>query len=175
MKSLKIKVLSIIVLIFFALIFAFTTLLSCGNYKYKKLAVNYANYYAVDVNLVIATIKVESAFNKNALSKKGAVGLMQILPSTADYICKKLGYSAEFDLFSPEVNIEFGTYYLSYLIDKFKSEDIAICAYNAGEGAVLKWGLNQGFSLDKIKYEETLNYYKKVKFYKKLYGIINYD
>ena len=171
MKLLKIKILSIIVLT----IFIFTAVFLFSGFNYKKLAVAYAKRYDVSAKLVISIMKTESGFDKNAVSKKGAVGLMQILPTTAEYISKKLGYSAEFDLFEPETNVKFGTYYLKYLIDKFKSEDIAICAYNAGEGTVVKWGLNDGFSLDKIKYKETLNYYRKVKFYKKLYGIINYD
>lgn len=171
MRLLKSKVLAVVVLV----VFTFSTIFIFSGFKYKKLAVTYAKEYGVSASLVISIIKTESGFNKNAVSNKGAVGLMQILPTTAKYIAEKLGYGAEFNLFEPETNIEFGVYYLKYLLDKFKSEDIAICAYNAGEGTVLKWGLLRGFSLDKIKYKETLNYYKKVKFFKKLYGIINYD
>ncbi len=175
MRLLKIKILSVVVLIVFLLIIVLSTAFVFNGYKYKKLAVTYAKEYGVSHKLVISIMKTESGYNKNAVSKKGAIGLMQILPSTANYIALKLGYSAEFDLYNPQINVLFGTFYLSYLIKKFDSEDVAICAYNAGEGTVIKWGLNQGFLLDKIKYKETLNYYKKVKFYKKLYGIINYD
>jgi soluble lytic murein transglycosylase len=170
-KLLKIKVLAVIVLV----VFAFCSLFIFSGFKYKKLAAVYAKQYGISATLVISVMKTESNFNKNAVSSKGAVGLMQILPSTSKFIAKKLGYGAEFNLFEPKTNIEFGVYYLKYLLDKFKSEDIAICAYNAGEGNAIKWGLSSGFSLDKIKYKETLNYYKKVKFFKKLYGIINYD
>lgn len=175
MKFKKVDFFVLVILIFFTFIvvtFAFT----CSkNYNYKQTAIKYCNYYGVDKNLVFAIIKTESNYNENAVSKKGAIGLMQILPSTAEYISEKLGYSKVINLFDSETNVEFGVYYLKYLIDKYASEDVAICAYNAGEGVILKWGLNNNFSQQKIKYKETLNYYKKVIFYKKLYGILSYD
>ena len=175
MRLLNTKILAVIILLIFIFLLVFSCLFLFSGFRYKKLALSYAKRYQVDGSLVLSIIKTESGYDEKALSNKGAVGLMQVLPSTAEYISKKLGYSAEFDLFNPETNVNFGVYYLSYLINKFKSEDIVICAYNAGEGTIVKWGLDKGFSQSKIKYKETLNYYKKVKFYKKLYGIINYD
>ena len=175
MKFVKTKILAIVILSLFVIILLISFTFLFSGYKYKKLALSYAKDYGVSGELVLAIIKTESGYNKNALSNKGAVGLMQVLPSTADYIAKKLDYIEDFDLYSPDINVKFGTYYLAYLLDKFKSEDVAICAYNAGEGTVLKWGLTEDFSVEKIKYLETLKYYKKVKFYKNLYGIINYE
>lgn len=172
MKLSKFKV---VISIFLITVFLVLGAFNLHGFKYKKLAKNYAKINDLDCALIIAIIKVESNFNKNAYSNKGAIGLMQVLPTTAEYILQISPYSTINDLFDEETNVKLGTYYFKYLINKFKSEDVAICAYNAGEGTVQKWGLSNGFSLEKIKYNETLNYYKKVKFYKNLYGIFYYD
>ncbi len=140
---------------------------------------DYAQLYDVDSALVASVINTESGFNEKAVSSKGAVGLMQIMPSTAEWISKLLGkeYSDE-NLLEANFNIEIGTYYLSYLKNYFKSEELALCAYNAGQGNVKNWLNNTEYSQDgktliKIPFEETKNYlnkvYKNYHYYKNKY------
>ena len=146
--------------------------------KYKEVVIENADLYGLDRALVFATIKVESSFDKNAQSNKGAVGLMQITLSTAEYIAKRLNIN-EYDLQDENINVRFGCYYLRYLIDKFKNIETAICAYNAGEGNVSKWlkdsdYSDDGITLKTIPFKETEEYLKKIvktfEKYKKLYG-----
>lgn len=148
--------------------------------KYKEIVFLYADLYGVDRALVFATIKEESSFDKNAKSNKGAVGLMQITLSTAEFIAKKLGES-DYDLLNENTNIKFGAYYLGYLLDKFKVVETAICAYNAGEGRIRGWlkdseKSKDGITLTYIPYKETREYLEKIvksfEKYKKLYGNI---
>lgn len=96
---------------------------------YAQLIEQYSAHHALDPNLVKAVIQVESAGNPNALSPKGAAGLMQLMPETA----AELGASDRFD---PEQNIASGTRYLRGLMDQFKSTEVALWAYNAGPQAV---------------------------------------
>lgn len=116
--------------------------------------------YCVSKELIYSIINAESSFNVNAKSEKGALGLMQILPTTAVYIAKKISYQNEIDLFNASCNIELGTAYLSYLQNIFQNLDFVICAYNAGEGNVKRW-ISDG-RID-IRFEETRNYLKRVK------------
>ena len=104
---------------------------------------------------------------------------MQLTPATAQYVAKMKGQT-EYDIYLPQTNLDFGCYYLKYLLVKFKNTDTAICAYNAGEGNVLLWLKNKDYSLDgktlrKIPFKETSEYLKKVnlaqKKYKKIYGL----
>ncbi len=144
-----------------------------GRYKSSEsLVVKYSNAYGVDENLVLAILKTESNFNNNAVSKKGALGIAQIRPQTAEYIREMLGYDKGYNLFDKEVSINFATYYISYLNKKFNTELEVICAYNAGEGRVEGW-LNE-FTLNykNIPFKETKNYYKKVIRRKNLYRVI---
>jgi len=134
-----------------------------------------AREYNVEPELIASVINVESSYNKYSLSNKGAVGLMQILPSTAKWVCKRIGKEEEkIDLFEPSINIQIGSYYLSYLLNYFGSEDLAICAYNAGMGNVKKW-LSivdcsvDGKKLENIPFKETDNYLKMVKKNKSIY------
>lgn len=137
--------------------------------KYKSQIKSCSSAYGVNSTLIISVIKVESSFNKSAKSNKGAIGLMQIMPQTAKWICEQRGMPfGENMLYSPEFNIDIGTYYMSYLLNKFQNEDTAIVAYNAGEGTVSNWlsKLNyssNGQTLDKIPYKETENYLSKIK------------
>ena len=124
--------------------------------------------YDVDQAVVFSLINVESHFNKNALSSKGAVGLMQVMPSTAQGLAKEIGVEGEYDLQNPDDNIMFGTYYISKLIDKFEILETALAAYNAGPTNVTNW-LNDekysddGSSLKNIPFEETKNYVERFK------------
>ncbi len=137
----------------------------------------YSNEYQLEQALVFSVIKVESSFDKKAISQRGAIGLMQITPSTAEYIAGMLNEKG-YDLTNERVNVKFGCYYLRYLIDKFKVVDSALCAYNAGEGNVSNWLKEKEYSIDgktlqNVPYKETKEYIEKIhkscKKYKQLY------
>ncbi len=113
----------------------------------------------VDYDLIKAVIAVESGFDAEAVSPKGAVGLMQLMPATAE----RFGVSAskkrsmQQQLVDPAVNVPAGARYLSYLMDLFPGRlDLVLAAYNAGEGAVQKFGKAIP------PYKETMNYVKAV-------------
>jgi len=109
-----------------------------------------AMLYAVDPLLIKAVIKTESNFDPNAVSNKGACGLMQLIPETAERFSVT-------DIFDPRQNIYGGTQYLSYLLNLFHGDaELALAGYNAGENAVIKYD-NQI-----PPYKETQNYVKKV-------------
>lgn len=146
--------------------------------KYKEEILAYSTLYNLDPLLVSSLINVESSFNKNAVSNKGAKGLMQLTDSTATYIAVMLGEDF-FDLFDAKTNIRYGSFYLSYLLNKFGNVKTALASYNAGEGNVKSWLKNpnysdDGITLKNIPFIETDNYlkkiYKSLEKYQKLYG-----
>jgi soluble lytic murein transglycosylase len=148
--------------------------------KHYEIIKKYSQEYGVKKELILSVINAESSFNSKAISEKGAKGLMQITDSTAEFIAEKLGI-IYYDIFSPETNVNFGTYYLRYLFMRFSNEQTAICAYNAGEGKVRAWlednrYSTDGISLKSIPFTETANYLKKItkgqKKYLKYYGYI---
>ena len=107
------------------------------------------NRHGVDPALVHALVKVESDFNPYALSRKGAMGLMQLMPQTA------VDMNVQ-NSFSPNDNIDGGVKYLRYLIDRYEGNlSLALAAYNSGETAVKKWGTIPPF-------KETQNYVQRV-------------
>jgi len=120
------------------------------NTKYDEYINSYAMQYGVDPLLIKAVIKQESGFNTNAKSNAGAGGLMQLMPATA----KGLGVKNVFDA---RQNIAGGTRYLADLLQKFNGNiPLALAAYNAGAGAVKKYG-------NKVPpYKETQNYVKNI-------------
>jgi soluble lytic murein transglycosylase len=88
----------------------------------------------VDPMLVVAVIRCESSFNNYAVSHVGAMGLMQVMPDTGNYLADKAGFKLQrhSNLFDSELNIELGTAYLANLIERFGSPERALVAYNAG-------------------------------------------
>jgi soluble lytic murein transglycosylase len=95
----------------------------------------------LDPSLIAGVIYVESRF-RDQTSVAGAKGLMQILPSTADYIATKSGGTAfeQGDLATPQINIAYGSWYLRYLLQHYEGNELlALAAYNAGEGKVDEW------------------------------------
>ncbi len=134
--------------------------------KYSEHVVKYANEFRLNKYTVYAFINVESSFNENAISPKGAIGLMQILPSTATFIAERLNVS-NYNLSNPETNVMFGCFYLRYLENKFNDFRLVICAYNAGETRVREWLKDtryskDGITLNHIPYKETKNYVDKI-------------
>ena len=124
----------------------------------------------LDPSLIAGVIYVESRF-RDQTSHAGAKGLMQIMPSTADYIAHKSG-GTEFeqgDLATPQINIAYGSWYLRYLLERYHGNTIlALAAYNAGEGKVDEWWRSaadrgERFRVaDHIPFPETREYVGKV-------------
>jgi membrane-bound lytic murein transglycosylase B len=117
--------------------------------KFDKLIVEAAKKFDVDAALVSAVIKAESDFNARELSDKGARGLMQLMPSTAE----RFGVTDSYD---PVANIYGGVRYLRWLLQTFNGNaDLAVAAYNAGEGNVWKYNGVPPF-------RETINYINRI-------------
>ena len=122
---------------------------------------------------MLAIIKTESNFNKNAVSNKGAVGLMQLTKNTANYIAKITNFNGEIDLYNEDTNLILGIKYLRYLSNKFIDINAVICAYNAGETKVREWLDSSGNLVkNKVEYKETFNFLTKVKRRQCIYKVL---
>lgn len=134
--------------------------------KYYDVVSKYSAEYSVPKELVFAVIKVESDFDPYALSSAGAMGLMQMLPSTYEWLTFVLKEKfSEEALYNPEINIKYGTYYLGYLHTRFGSWEKAIIAYNWGEGNFSKFLETNGYTegdYDSIPVGQTRHYVNKV-------------
>ncbi len=147
--------------------------------EFSEYVTKYSAEYEVPEALVYAVIHTESNFNPNARSHAGAIGLMQLVPDTLDWLSRLLDEEAPTgEITDPETNIKYGTYYLRHLYDRFGSWDTALAAYNAGHGRVGNWLIDSrysddGVNLKNIPIEETRNYVNKVnerlEHYKRLY------
>jgi soluble lytic murein transglycosylase len=123
----------------------------------------------LDPSLIAAVIYAESRF-RDQTSRTGAKGLMQIQPDTARFIAHRSG-GTEFelhDLGTPQINIQYGSYYLRYLLDRYAGNEVlAIAAYNGGETNVDRWIAESGtrglvFTRDRIPFAETRAYVDRV-------------
>ena len=102
--------------------------------RYDKIIVKASQKHGIDSSLIKAVIRAESDFDKNAVSHKGAQGLMQLMPETAKELAVK-------DSFDPQENIHAGVRYLKRQLNNFKNDvPLALAAYNAGENAVRRYG-----------------------------------
>jgi len=123
--------------------------------KYDHLIARASEKYNVDPALIKAVIKAESNFNHRAVSKKGARGLMQLMPATASSLQVQ-------DSFHPESNIEGGVRYLRYLLNYFSGNlHLALAAYNAGENAVIKYRGIPPYRETQIYIQRVLSYLDK--------------
>ena len=139
---------------------------------YADTITAYADAQELDPALVAAVILCESSYDPKAESRLGARGLMQLMPDTAEWIAHKLGedgadYSFD-NLYDPQTNIRFGTWYLGYLSRRFNGDATKIvCAYHAGQGNVDSWLKNpqyssDGVTLDVIPTQDTATYASRV-------------
>lgn len=137
---------------------------------YTEYISQYATEYELDPYLVQSIMRCESSNNPQAISKVGAIGLMQIMPDTGEWIGHKidpeLAYSLDM-LEDPATNIEYGCWYLNFLSNRFDGDTKEIiAAYNAGHGSVEKWLDDPRFSenstLTTIPFEDTARYYDNV-------------
>ena len=149
--------------------------------KYSEYVYSYAKEYEVDPLLIFAIIKAESNFDKDVVSSSQAIGLMQLMDTTAEELARKLDipFKAKDSLYDPELNIRLGTKYFADLLKEYKQNTLlALTAYNAGKGNLKRW-IDQGTikedgsDIENIPYKETNNYVRKIvrdyKIYQKLY------
>ncbi len=144
--------------------------------EYTDLVNKAAKEYNLQPALIYGVIHTESRFNPDAGSSVGAVGLMQIMPETFDWLQEKRGESGKYtteDLYTPSVNIDYGSYLLRYFLDYYGNEKCAVAAYNAGF-EVSNWREDpncspDGMTLDVIPYPETSEYVVKVENAKQKY------
>jgi soluble lytic murein transglycosylase len=134
---------------------------------YDAIVRGHARNYRLDPALLAAVIYQESKFHAHARSSSGAIGLMQLLPATAEGIAVHTGGSRfrVADLDDPEINVRYGSWYLRHLLDKYRDERTALAAYNAGQDNVDRWRANG----EGIVFSETRHYVKRVEHLKTLY------
>mgnify|MGYP001004175521 CR=1 FL=1 len=174
-----------IAIIMFFLIFIFAiapvVLRAMFPMPYYEEVEEYAHKNNLKITMVYSVIKAESGFRPNVVSHRGAIGLMQITEKTGQWIASQLDvkdYQAK-TLTDPEINIQFGCWYISYLLDRFSgNNELALAAYNAGEGTIRKWIESgeikwKGNEIKSLPYPETEKYLVRVNriyfIYKTLY------
>ena len=136
--------------------------------EYRQIVRGHARNYDLEPALLAAVIYQESKFDADAVSASGAVGLMQLLPSTGQGIADRTGgdsWKPE-DLRNPELNVRYGSWYLRHLLDKYEDEELALAAYNAGQANVERWS-EQGVG---IQFDETRHYVERVQELKEIYA-----
>lgn len=158
----------------FAALLCVLFLLLAGNLRFLKpseqvshIIVQCAAEEQISPSLLEAVILTESKFDEKAVSHVGAVGMMQLMPDTANWISEQSGLPSD-NLASPEQNIPLGAWYLNYLLEKYHNNEVlALAAYNAGRGNVDEWVEKnhwpEGFSeIEKIPFPETREFVKSV-------------
>jgi soluble lytic murein transglycosylase len=170
-----------------SLAFAWVVALLVGGYRYvwpfayRPVVVSQAQRYGLDPFLVAAVIRVESRFQPNARSRRGAIGLMQLLPTTAQWIEQQTGQPGlSARLTDPAVNVALGSWYLTYLLKRFGHNWVlALAAYNAGPATVRRW-LKHGQlghpagQVAAIPYPETRAFVRRVLLFRTVYRYAYY-
>ncbi len=139
-----------------------------------------AEMAGLDPMLVAGLIRQESVFQAQAVSRAGAIGLMQVMPPTGRQLARQLRLSyAKKKLFQPEFNLRLGTVHLARLVRQYDSVEAALAAYNAGESRVAQWRAGRTFSepaefVESIPFTEQREYVQIVlrnrEIYRSLYG-----
>jgi soluble lytic murein transglycosylase len=128
--------------------------------RYETIVRTHARNYDLSPTLLAAVIYTESKFDADARSGAGAIGLMQLLPETAKGIALRTG-GHKFvvtDLYDPEINVRYGSWYLRNLLNRYDDVPTALAAYHAGQGNVDEWR-REGVG---IQFPETRDYVDKV-------------
>ena len=135
--------------------------------RYEQIVRGHARNYRLDPALLAGVIYQESKFRADAKSSSGAIGLMQLRPETAKGIAIRTGGSRfqTSDLYNPEINVRYGSWYLRHLLDKYGDEKLALAAYNAGQRNVDTWRA-EGKG---IQFSETRAYVDRVEKLKEIY------
>ena len=135
---------------------------------YQQIVRGHARNYDLDPALLAAVIYQESKFRADAKSSSGAIGLMQLRPQTAEGIAIRTGgtHFQVSDLYDPEINVRYGSWYLRHLLDKYGDEKDALAAYNAGQRNVDEWRA-EGKG---IQFPETRAYVDRVEHLKHIYA-----
>lgn len=150
--------------------------------KYRDSVIKYSKEFELEPELVLSVMKAESSFCKDAISRKNALGLMQLMYETANSGARelKLKNFEEKTLLDPDTNIRLGCWYMKKLNNEYKSTNAMIAAYNAGGKNVRSWFENIDYEnlefeefAKNIKFKETKNFFLRVtnnyKKYKKIY------
>jgi soluble lytic murein transglycosylase len=144
--------------------------------RYAWIIRAHAHNYHLDPALLAAVVYTESRFRPQTVSPAGALGLMQLLPATARGIAERTGGSrfVESDLLDPELNVRYGAWYLEHLTQRYRgrtdAEDLALAAYNAGQGTVDAWiASTPAGSPVRIRYRETRDYIASVRRVQRIY------
>ena len=176
-----ILILCAIVLILLIILLNFTNIQKLiYRQDYSEYVEKYAKENNIDSLLVYAIIKAESNFDDDAVSNKGATGLMQLMNETAEEVAQNesIEFVSNDSLYNPEINIQIGVTYFANLLEIFGNVAIALAAYNAGMGTVQSWiddGIIKanGSDIENIPYKDTNMYVRKIlndyEIYKKLY------
>ena len=176
-----ILILCAIVLILLIILLNFTNIQKLIYIQdYSEYVEKYAKENNIDSLLVYAIIKAESNFDDDAVSNKGATGLMQLMNETAEEVAQNesIEFVSNDSLYNPEINIQIGVTYFANLLEIFGNVAIALAAYNAGMGTVQSWiddGIIKanGSDIENIPYKDTNMYVRKIlndyEIYKKLY------
>ncbi len=182
---------STVLVVFLLLVALFSFFLFTGGWKwlgkiayplpYKEHIFRYSKQFQVDPLFVTAVMRVESRFYAEAHSRRGAKGLMQIMPETAEWIAEQLNIEYQADMLTePKYNIMLGTWYISNLNAQFNDNLLlTLAAYNGGRGRVKEWlegGVWDGKqeNVSQIPFEETekfvIRVWRDYQLYQKLYG-----
>jgi soluble lytic murein transglycosylase len=151
-------------LFFLALLLAYAGLVGLRAFypiAHTAALVDFAVQNGLDPALVASVVRCESRFKASAVSSRGAIGLMQIVPETGAWIAQQLEIpDFEVDsLYDPDLNLRFGSWYLRYLLDRFGDRDDALMAYNAGPSRVGEWLAEDE---DRDAFPETRAYVERV-------------
>ena len=140
--------------------------------RYAAIVRGHSAHYRLNPALLAAVIDEESKFDAGARSRTGAIGLMQLQPTTAEGIALRTGggHFVISDLYKPEINVRYGAWYLRHLLDKYGNERTALAAYNAGQDNVDRWRAKR----EPVQFPETRAYVARVErlkgIYRRAYG-----
>ncbi len=143
--------------------------------QYRLMVRDAALKYGQDPLFVAALIYSESSFRAQVISKTGAIGLMQLMPSTATQLAnkRKIKNFKIQDLFNPSINLDFGCYFLNQLHKNFNDREHVLIAYNAGPGNLVRWQ-GKGGNLIEQSFPETRQYVVKIRWVYRLLKTLDY-